>query len=142
MRAWMNGDLLADPTGAVLGVTDHGFTVGDGIFESIKTLDGRPFALTRHLDRLARSAKGLGLDAPDESAVRSGVEAVLAGTADPLGRLRITCTAGPAPMGSGRGDGPATLVVAYSAIEPTGESTTVATVPWTRNERGATAGLK
>ena len=45
-------------------------------------------------------------------------------------------------MGSGRGDGPATLVVAYSAIEPTGESTTVATVPWTRNERGATAGLK
>ena len=40
MRAWMNGDLLTDPTGAVLGVTDHGFTVGDGVFESIKTLDG------------------------------------------------------------------------------------------------------
>ena len=90
MRAWMNGDLLADPTGAVLGVTDHGFTVGDGVFESIKTLDGRPFALTRHLERLARSATGLGLDAPDEADVRRGVEEVLAGTGDPLGRLRIT----------------------------------------------------
>jgi branched-chain amino acid aminotransferase len=142
MRAWMNGDLLSDPTGAVLGVTDHGFTVGDGVFESVKTLHGRPFALSRHLERLARSATGLGLAAPDEKEVRRGVDEVLAGTDDPLGRLRITLTAGPAPMGSGRGDGPATLVVAYSAIEPQSASTTVATVPWTRNERGATAGLK
>jgi branched-chain amino acid aminotransferase len=142
MRAWMNGDLLPDPTGAVLAVTDHGFTVGDGVFESIKTLEGRPFALTRHLERLARSARGLGLDAPDQAEVRRGIEAVLAGSDDPLGRLRITLTAGPAPMGSGRGDGPATLVVAYSAIEPQRGSTTVTTVPWTRNERGATAGLK
>jgi branched-chain amino acid aminotransferase len=142
MRAWMNGDLLPDPTGAVLAVTDHGFTVGDGVFESIKTLHGRPFALSRHLDRLARSARGLGLDAPDEADVRRGIDEVLAGTSAPLGRLRITCTAGPAPMGSGRGDGPATVVVAWSQIEPMGESTGVATVPWTRNERGATAGLK
>lgn len=142
MRTWMNGDLLDDPTGPVLGVTDHGFTVGDGVFESVKTLDGRPFALTRHLDRLARSATGLGLDAPDEAEVRRGIAAVLQDAGDPLGRLRITYTAGPAPMGSGRGDGPPTLVVAWSALEPTGESTTVATVPWTRNERGATAGLK
>lgn len=142
MRAWMNGDLLADPTGAVLGVTDHGFTVGDGVFESVKTLGGRPFALTRHLDRLERSATGLGLDAPDPDVVRRGVEAVLDGVTDPLGRLRITYTAGPGPMGSGRGDGAPTLVVAWSAIDPTGESTAVVTVPWTRNERGATAGLK
>jgi branched-chain amino acid aminotransferase len=45
-------------------------------------------------------------------------------------------------MGSGRGGGPATLVVAYSAIEPAAASTSVVTVPWTRNEHGATAGLK
>ena len=142
MRAWLNGQLLDDPTGATLSVTDHGFTVGDGVFESIKTIQGEPFALTRHVTRLAGSATGLGLEAPDEAEVRRGVAAVLAGTSDPLGRLRITYTAGPAPMGSGRGDGPATLVVAYSALEPMGASTAVSTVPWTRNERGATAGLK
>ena len=142
MRAWFNGQLLDDPSGASLSVADHGFTVGDGVFESIKTLQGVPFALTRHLTRLARSATGLGLDAPDDAVVRRGVADVLAGTEDPLGRLRITYTAGPAPMGSGRGDGPASLVVAYSAIEPVGATTAVTTVPWPRNERGATAGLK
>jgi len=142
MRAWLNGQLLDDPAGATLSVTDHGFTVGDGVFESIKTFQGVPFALTRHITRLARSATGLGLEAPDEAEVRRGVAEVLTGTDDPLGRLRITYTAGPAPMGSGRGDGPATLVVAYSALEPMGASTTVSTVLWPRNERGATAGLK
>ena len=37
MRASFNGDLMADPTEGVVGVTDHGFTVGDGVFEAIKT---------------------------------------------------------------------------------------------------------
>jgi branched-chain amino acid aminotransferase len=142
MRAWINGALLDDPEGATLSVMDHGFTVGDGVFESVKTLAGTPFALTRHLRRLAGSARGLGLPAPDETDVRRGIDAVLDGAQDPLGRLRITYTAGPAPMGSGRGDGPATLVVAYSAIEPGPPTTRVATVPWPRNEHGATAGLK
>ena len=143
MRAWLNGDLMADPTAGAVTVTDHGFTVGDGVFEAVKTLHGVPFAMTRHLARLERSAAGLGLPAPDLDAVRRGVEAVVEGAGDdPMGRLRITFTAGPHPMGSGRGGGPPTLVVAYSALEPAPASTHVVTVPWTRNEHGATAGLK
>jgi len=143
MRAWIDGDLLADPTQGAVAVTDHGFTVGDGVFEAVKTLQGVPFALTRHLVRLERSAAGLGLPSPDLDDVRRGVAAVLDGAqGDPIGRLRITWTAGPHPMGSGRGGGPATLVVAYSAIDPAAAETAVVTVPWTRNENGATAGLK
>ena len=142
MRAWFNGQLLDDASGATLSVTDHGFTVGDGVFESILTLDGAPFALTRHLERLSRSATGLGLPEPDEAEVRRGVAEVLSSMSDVRGRLRITYTGGQAPMGSGRGDGPATLVVAYSAIKELAPTTTVVTVPWPRNERGATTGLK
>jgi branched-chain amino acid aminotransferase len=143
MRAWIDGDLLADPTQGAIAVTDHGFTVGDGVFEAVKTLDGVPFALRRHLARLERSASGLGLPAPDLDDVRRGVAGVLDGAQDdPIGRLRITWTAGPSPMGSGRGGGPATLVVAYSAIDHATAETAVVTVPWTRNENGATAGLK
>ncbi len=144
MRAWLNGDLLDDPGRGAIAVTDHGFTVGDGVFEAVKTLHGEPFALTRHLARLERSAAGLGLPVPDLDDVRRGVRAVLGDEAagDPIGRLRVTWTAGPAPMGSGRGGGPPTLVVAYSAIDVAAPQTSVVTVPWTRNEHGATAGLK
>ncbi len=142
MRVWLNGEILPDPTGPAVGVSDHGLTVGDGVFEAIKVVDGQPFALTRHLDRLARSAAGLGLPAVDDAAVRRGVEAVLEGEPLPLGRIRITYTGGPAPLGSGRGDAPPTLVVVAAAMAPMGETTAVATVPWPRNERGALAGLK
>ena len=142
MRAWFNGSVLDDPATAVIGIDDHGLTVGDGVFESLKIVDDVPFALTRHLDRLAASAAGLDLPAPDLDEVRSGVAEVLAGTELPLGRLRITYTAGPAPLGSGRGAGPATLVVVADMMAPAEETTAIVRVPWVRNERSAVAGLK
>jgi branched-chain amino acid aminotransferase len=138
----MNGRLLEDPTAPAVTVADHGLTVGDGVFESVKVVDGRPFALTRHLDRLAASAAGLGLPPVDAEEVRRGVEAVLAEEHLPLGRVRITCTGGVAPLGSGRGDGRPTVVVAAEAMAPRVESPAIVTVPWPRNERGALAGLK
>src|SRR3954470_24170441 len=142
MRAWINGELLPAATPAAVGVTDHGFTVGDGVFEAVKVVGGLPFALDRHLERLHRSAHGLGLPKVDEDAVRRGAGAVLEGEPLPLGRIRITCTGGPAPMGSGRGDAAPTLVVVADAMKAWPETTAVATVPWPRNERGALAGLK
>ena len=142
MRAWLNGQILDDPTAPAVTVQDHGFTVGDGVFEAVKVVRGRPFALTRHLDRLARSAAGLGLPALDVDAVRRGVVAVLEGQDLPLGRLRITYTGGVAPLGSGRGDNPPTLVVVADVLTPWGGPTDVVTVPWPRNEHGALAGLK
>jgi len=142
MRAWLDGQLLADPTAPAVSLVDHGFTVGDGVFEAIKVVDGLPFALDRHLQRLARSAAGLGLPEPDLEEVRRAVEAVVRGQDLPLGRVRITYTGGPAPLGSGRGDHPPTLAVVAAPLSPFAETTAVATVPWPRNERGALAGLK
>ncbi|MBD8869794.1 aminotransferase class IV [Nocardioides donggukensis] len=142
MRAWVNGQLQADPAGPAISVTDHGFTVGDAVFEAIKVVDGRPFALTRHLDRLARSARGLGLPPVDDALVRRGVEAVLDGHELPRGRIRITYSGGPAPLGSNRGDADPTLVVVAAPMAPFEPTTAVITVPWPRNERGALAGLK
>jgi branched-chain amino acid aminotransferase len=44
--------------------TDEGLLRGDGAFEVIRVYDGRPFAVTEHLDRIERSAANLrlGLD--------------------------------------------------------------------------------
>ena len=142
MRAWLNGRILDDPAAPAITVQDHGLTVGDGVFEAVKVVDGAPFALTRHLDRLARSAAGLGLTGLDLDEVRRGVAAVLEGQDLPLGRIRITFTGGVAPLGSGRGDSPPTLVVVAAPMDPAPASTAAVTVPWPRNERGALAGLK
>jgi len=142
MRAWMNGKLLDDPRAPAIRVDDHGFTVGDGVFEAVKVIDGQPFALSRHLDRMARSAKGLGLPQLDSEEVRRGVGAVLEDQDLPRGRLRISYTGGPSPLGSDRGDDSTTLVVVVGELPPWPGPTAIATVPWPRNERGALAGLK
>ena len=142
MQTWVNGRMLDDPDAPAVTVSDHGLTVGDGVFEAIKVVDGRAFARTRHLERLARSAAALGLPAPDLATVSAAVDEVLAAEHLPFGRLRITYTGGPAPLGSGRGDAAPTLVVVASSMSKPPESTAVHPVPWPRNERGALAGVK
>jgi branched-chain amino acid aminotransferase len=141
-QVWFDGR-LAEAGTAQLTVLDHAFTVGDAVFETMKVVDGVPFALTRHLRRLDRSARGLGLALPDEGAVRDAVTAVLAQAGVPgAARLRITYGGGVAPMGSGRGDASPHLAVAVGAAAPWPPAVDVVTVPWVRNERSAVAGLK
>jgi branched-chain amino acid aminotransferase len=143
---WIGGRLVA-PADAVVSVFDHGFTVGDGVFETLKVVGGRPFAVRRHLERLHRSAQGLGLNVPlTEAALRRVVDEVVgaAGLATGRGaaRLRITLSAGGAPLGSRRGGGEPTLVVAAVPLAPWDAETTAVSVPWPRNERSAIAGVK
>jgi branched-chain amino acid aminotransferase len=142
MHAWVNGQLLTDPQSPAIVVSDHGLTVGDGVFEAIKVVGGRPFALTRHLERLGRSAAALGLPAPNLDQLRGAVADVLAQEPLDLGRIRITYTGGPAPLGSGRGEAAPTTVVVAAPMDPSPRTTAVVTVPWPRNERGALAGVK
>jgi 4-amino-4-deoxychorismate lyase len=54
-------------------VADLGVTRGDGIFESVGIVDGRPQALEPHLRRLAKSARLLDLPAPDLDVWRSAI---------------------------------------------------------------------
>lgn len=121
---------------------DHGLLVGDGVFETLRVYRGVPFAWRRHLERLERSAAGLGLSVPTIADLRDHADAVLAANQLVDARLRITITGGPAPLGSERAAVPPTVVVAASALTPWPPTADVVTVPWPRNERGATAGLK
>src|SRR4026209_2876690 len=54
MHAWVNGRLLDDPGAPSVTVRDHGFTVGDGVFEAVKVVGGQPFALTPPTARMGR----------------------------------------------------------------------------------------
>jgi branched-chain amino acid aminotransferase len=137
-------DGLVDAALATVSVLDHGLTVGDGVFETVLVRGGSPFAITRHLDRLQRSLAGLGITGPDPALVRRAVDAVVSGSgvSTEFSRLRVTVTSGAGPFGSDRGDVPPTLVVTMSTATPWPTTTSLATVPWTRNERSAVAGLK
>jgi branched-chain amino acid aminotransferase len=57
-------------------------------------------------------------------------------------RLRITVTGGPSPLGSDRGVGPTTAIVAAGAPTVWPPTTAVVLAPWPRNERSALAGVK
>ncbi|WP_323098519.1 aminotransferase class IV [Intrasporangium sp. YIM S08009] len=140
-RVWVDGRLV-DPTGPAVSALDHSVTVGDGVFETAKIIDGHPFALSRHHRRLERSAAGLGLPPVDLAFVDKGVAAVLEGEPIPFGRLRYSVTGGIGPLGSDRADADLTYIVlaAPQPLPPASGALTV--VPWTRNERSAVVGLK
>ena len=76
---------------ARIPVSDEGLVRGDGVFEVIRLYDGVPFALERHLARLANSAAGLRLPL-DIEAVRADIERILAepNTGGALLRLIVT----------------------------------------------------
>jgi branched-chain amino acid aminotransferase len=139
---WINGELYPDDE-ARISIFDHGLVVGDGVFETVKVTGGQAFALTRHLARLARSAAGLGIPAPDLDQIRAGALAVIdASSRLPLARMRITVTAGVGPLGSERGSSALTAIVALAEQPSPAAFVDVAVVPWPRNERGALSGLK
>ena len=138
---WLDGQLV--PAGeARVSPFDHGLLVGDGVFETLRVYDGVPFAWTRHHRRLERSAEGLGLTAPSSQKLRAAVDAVLAANGLTDGRVRLTVTGGPSPLGSERGDGPPTVIVVAAPATPWPPTVDVVVVPWSRNENGAVAGLK
>lgn len=68
----------AKPLEEHVQVQDLGVTRGDGVFETITVIDGRPQALEAHLARFGRSAAMLDLPAPDPEAWRQAIEAVCA----------------------------------------------------------------
>ena len=141
---WVNGRIVDAGDGSVSAM-DHSIVVGDGVFETLKVVNGPdgpvPFALTRHLERLRHSADGLGMQPADEDRVHAALAEVM--VADPAaGRIRITWSSGPGPLSSGRGDGPGTLIVATSTANVWPKSGRVHVSMWTRNEHGPLVGLK
>lgn len=141
MAVYLNGTLV-EADEATVSVFDHGLTTGDGVFESIVVRRGRPFALERHLERLGRSAAVLGLVAPPADELSRAAHAVLESTGIESGKIRITLTGGPGPLGSGRGTAPPTIIVACEPLPDLPATATVVIVPWPRNEKGALAGAK
>ena len=63
MKIYLNGKLVPEKD-AKVSVFDHGLLYGDGVFEGIRSYNGRVFMLDEHIARLYRSAKGIDLKIP------------------------------------------------------------------------------
>ncbi len=59
----VNGRVF-DQEHAVISVFDHGFLYGEGVYETLRTYNGQPFLLDRHMRRLRNSAGMLSLRIP------------------------------------------------------------------------------
>ncbi len=149
MRFWVSGRLVPAEEAAI-GVLDHGFTVGDGVFETLRSVVDPhvgvvPFAMDRHIVRLQASARGMGIPEPDADEVRDALLAVCAANpelAEQGGRIRVTLTSGPGPLGSDRAGSATTLAVAVAPATAWPPTSTLALAPWPRNERSPLLGLK
>lgn len=67
-----------------------GFPQSSGIFETIKTVDGAPIALGRHMRRALESSLALGIAIASEELIRSEIIRELAKNPHAIGRLRIS----------------------------------------------------
>jgi branched-chain amino acid aminotransferase len=140
---WVDGALVGEHE-ARISPFDHGLLTGDGVFETLRVYRGEPYCWTRHYERLARSASGMGLAIPPSAGLKRAALDVIEANRLTDARLRITLTGGPSPLGSERGRVTPTLIIAASELPPPGPAPPieVITVAWPRNERGALAGLK
>jgi branched-chain amino acid aminotransferase len=77
-HVWVDGRLLP-ASGPHLSVFDRGFQLGDGVFETLRAVAGRPVELEGHLERLRASADGLSIPLPEDLPGRLGpaIEALL-----------------------------------------------------------------
>jgi branched-chain amino acid aminotransferase len=55
---------IADGREATIPVFDHGFLYGEGVYETLRTYNTRPFLFDRHMRRLRKSAEMIRLDVP------------------------------------------------------------------------------
>jgi branched-chain amino acid aminotransferase len=92
---WLNGRLLPEAE-AQLSIFDRGFTLGDGVFETLRVKAGRPLWLADHLARLREGAGLLGIPVPmDEATIESGLISLIEARGHLEAALRVTLSRGP-----------------------------------------------
>ena len=143
----VNGRVF-DQEHAVISVFDHGFLYGEGVYETLRTYDGKPFLFERHMRRLRASASMLALTVPPSNEdidrrFRDTMSAAGLGVDGREAYIRILVTRGvgeltydPAACSQ-----PSIVVIAKAHVDPPADAfergVTVALVGIVRNHPGS-----
>ena len=138
---WINGELVDEALPAVFA-NDHGFLLGDGVFDTLAIHNRSPVFLDRHLRRLRKGIDRLQItNAPTDEELRAALFQLIKANDIDAARARITITPGPGSSPRDRGVQPLT-VISTSPLHHAPSSVSLCTVQWTRNERSPLAGIK
>ena len=96
-QVYLNGELV--PHGeAKISVEDRGFNFADGIYEVVRIIEGRPFRIESHLDRMEGGARALEIELPAlREDVGAAVQRVAAANQVAEGTVYVQLTRGVAP---------------------------------------------
>ena len=118
---------ISDEREAVISVFDHGFLYGEGIYETLRTYNGRPFLYDRHMRRLRNSAAMMALDIPftdDQlaSQIRDTTAAANLDGAEAYIRVLVTRGVGELTYDIKATPTPSFVVIVKPLVEPSAET--------------------
>lgn len=111
-------------------ISESGWSLGDGVFETLLVNHNVPFALDRHLERLFTTGSELLITLPNKATLCQWIEKVISLGDYRCGRLRIS------QLSSGE------CVLTYRELIPAAESVSVITYPHVKYSQSFTAGKK
>ena len=108
------------PAEAKVSIFDRGFLFGDSVYETLRTYGGKPFALTRHLDRMERSMARIALKpAIPRDEIERRIRETHARSGNAESYLRVVVSRGVGAFGLGPGiDNPGETWIIGRAYEP------------------------
>ena len=145
---WVNGQRMSADVPHISAL-DRGFTLADGVFETLRVYDGRAFRLDAHVRRLRDAMSALGIPLPAEIGhlvTQAVVEAGASGIRE--ASVRVTVSRGVGSPGLAPPPSPEPTIVVAVAPPPVfapdlyTHGITLHVASGRRNERAMTAGLK
>ena len=119
MIVFLNGKFLP-AADAVVPLNDRGFLLGDGIFETMRVANGKPFRMAQHLERMTRGAEFLKIKPPftPKELQKLAIELIEKNNL-PEAILRVTLTRGPGLRGySPKNSNTPTVAMTVNSLPP------------------------
>jgi branched-subunit amino acid aminotransferase/4-amino-4-deoxychorismate lyase len=119
MLVFLNGQFLPEAQ-AVVPVNDRGFLLGDGLFETMRVVGGKPFRFAQHLERMTRGADFLKIKPPfTPKELEKFAGQIIDQNKMPDAILRVTLTRGAGERGySFNGECKPTIAMTLHAAPP------------------------